>query len=249
MENDPYLVFQEWLEEVDKALSDYWVLLALDEYESLGDMKDAGRIDDRVFQLLRGIIQGYPRFTVLMSGAHTLEELPPYWSNYFINTKTLKVGSLQDVDAVELITHPKEDFPLTYDQEALDYLLHETGCHPNWLQLACREIVEKLNNENRFHANLEDVKYAIARVPEVLSGDFRDLWLGRDGSDLMRSILKTVAVSKNGIEESKLLNKNPGREKDVKDILGFLVRRDVLLLEEGIYKFRAVLLSKWVSQQ
>jgi hypothetical protein len=250
LESDPYLVFQEWLEQVEKAVGDFhWVLLALDEYESLGDMKDSGRIDERIFQLLRGIIQGHPRFTVLVSGAHTLEELPPYWSNYFINTKTLKVGPLLDSDATELIERPIENFPLTYDQNAVDYLLYETGCHPNWLQLACREIVEKLNNEKRFHASLDDVKYAVAKVPETLAGDFKDLWLGRDSSELMRSVLKTVSTEEGGMEEKNLLKQFAGEEKDLKETLAFLIRRDILLLEDGVYSFRAKLLGRWVARQ
>lgn len=250
LENDPYLVFQEWLEDVEKALGDYWVLLALDEYESLGEMKDLGRIDDRIFQLLRGIIQGHPRFTVLMSGSHTLEDLPPYWSNFFINTKMLKVGPLLREDAEELIARPIENFPLTYDEDALDLLISETGCHPNWLQLACRETVEKLNNEKRFHAKLEDVEYALAKVPQVLAGDFKDLWKGADSNDLMRSVLKFVANSKNGfVSDGELQKQFTRQESDLQDTLDYLTRRDILVDEDGRYRFNAALLRRWVAKQ
>lgn len=250
LESDPYLAFQEWLEVVEQALgNNHWILLALDEFESLGDMKDAGRIDDRIFQLLRGIIQGHPRFTVMMSGAHTLEELPPYWSNYFINTKTLKVSPLLEVDAMELITRPIEKFPLTYDQNAIDFLLYETGCHPNWLQLACRETVEKLNNEKRFHAKLEDVEYAVAKVPEVLAGDFRDLWLGYDSDDLKRSVLKTISKEEKGIEAVKLAKKFEDKSAEFQTALDFLLRRDMLINKGSVYTFRSNLLRRWVSKQ
>jgi hypothetical protein len=88
LEKDPYLAFQEWLASLDEKLGDYyWVLLALDEFEALGTMLEDKRVDERIFQMLRGVIQHHPRITILMSGAHTLEELPPLWSNYFINTK------------------------------------------------------------------------------------------------------------------------------------------------------------------
>ncbi|MEI7848968.1 MAG: AAA family ATPase, partial [Chloroflexota bacterium] len=120
LEKDPYLVFQDWLEQVEKKLGDYyWVLLALDEFEALGEMLEAGRTDERIFQTLRGLMQNHPRITVLMSGAHTLEELPPLWSNYLINTRMLKVGPLADADARELILRPIPDFPLTYDEDAV----------------------------------------------------------------------------------------------------------------------------------
>ncbi len=248
LENDPYLVFQEWLEDVEKSLGDYWVLLALDEYESLGDMKDSGRVDERIFQLLRGIIQGHPRFTVLMSGSHTLEDLPPYWSNYFINTKMLKVDPLRYEDAVELITRPIENFPLAYDEDAVDFLISETGCHPNWLQLACREIVEKLNNEKRFHGKLADVEFALAKVPQVLAGDFKDLWEGSDSNDFMRSILKFVANSKDGIADEGALEKQFSKQ-DFQKALDYLLRRDILIKQNGQYRFNANLLRRWVIQQ
>ena len=244
---DPYFAFQSWLEQIDQVLGDYyWVLLALDEFESLGEMLTAGRVGERIFQLLRGIIQQHPRITVLLSGAHTLEELPPLWSNYFINSKMLKVGPLKKADAVELITCPIEDFPLTYDDDALDLLLNETGLHPNWMQFTCREVVECLNEEDRFHATRGDVERAIARVPDVLAGDFKDLWEGRDSSDLMRSMLKDVAKAKT-LKASKL--ENYQRDPHYQKTLDFIMRRDILIFEDDAYYFHAELLRRWVARQ
>jgi hypothetical protein len=245
---DPFLAFQEWLEKVDEKLGDYyWVLLALDEFESLGEMLGKERVDERIFQMLRGIIQHHPRVTVLMSGAHTLEELPPLWSNYFINTKMLKVGPLGKADAVELITRPIPEFPLEYDDDALELMLAETGCHPNWLQFTCREVVEKLNDEDRFHAVREDVEWAIARAPQVLAGDFKDMWEGRDSSPLMREILKTVAKEETvSVDKLDKLKKDPAEFQKTMD---FILRRDFLVEEDDTYRFRSGLLRRWVSKQ
>ena len=251
LEGDPYSAFQEWLEKADKALGDYyWILLALDEFEALGEMLLAGRIDERVFQTLRGIIQHHPRITILVSGAHTLEELPPLWSNYLINTKMLKVGPLEEADARELITHPIENFPLTYDEDAVSLLLHDTGCHPNWLQFTCREVVENLNNENRFHARRADVESALNKVPQVLAGDFKDLWEGRDSNNLIRSVLKFVANAKeNSVDESKLLKQFAKQEPELQNTLNYFSRRDILVNENGQYCFKAALLRRWVAKQ
>lgn len=248
LEKDPYFAFQEWLNNVENELDDYyWVLLALDEFEALGEMLESGRIDERIFQMIRGIIQHHPRFTVLMSGAHTLEELPPLWSNYLINTKMLKVGPLQEADARELILHPIPDFPLSYDEDAVELLLSETGCHPNWLQFTCREVVETLNNENRFHAVHADVKSALSKVPQVLAGDFKDLWEGRDSSDLMRNILRTIAVAKEDALPESELKKYFKPEVEYQNTREFLLRRDILVYENETYRFRANLLKRWVA--
>ncbi len=246
MGKEPYLVFQEWLENVEKRLGDYyWVLLALDEFEALGDMLSAWQIDERLFQTLRGVIQHHPRITIMVSGAHTLEELPPLWSHYFINMKMLKVGPLEEADARELITHPIEHFPLTYDEEAVSLLLRETGCHPNWLQCACREVVETLNNHNRFHANLRDVASALNKVPEFLAGDFKDLWEGRDSDDDKRTLLKAIAQSGDGLTETDLLQQFSG----INGVINFFTKRDILVAENGLYRFRSELLRKWVAKR
>ncbi len=250
LESDPYLVFQEWVEQVETALGgEYWILLALDEFESLGHMKEAGRIDERIFQLLRGLIQGHPHFTVLMSGAHALEELPAYWSNYFINAKTLKVGPLAQADVLELITKPVPNFRARYEQDALEYLLRETGCHPNWLQCACGEVVDKLNRENKFTADLEDVKFAVARVPEKLAGDFKDLWEGNDSGDLQRDILRKIAKEENGASVESLEKRFKKDFAAYQKEMTFLLRRDVIINKDGMCFFRANLLRRWVSQK
>lgn len=250
LENDPYLAFQDWLEQVEQKLGEYyWVLLALDEFEALGEMLAAGRTDERIFATLRGLMQNHPRITVLMSGAHTLEELPVLWSNYLINTKMLKVGPLAEAEARDLILHPIPNFPLTYDEEAVELLLRETGCHPNWLQCACREVVETLNHENRFHATRSEVAAALARVPQILAGDFKDLWEGRDSSDLLRTILKTIAAAKAEALPEKQLEKLAQKEADFQKTLEFLLRRDLIIHENGAYRFRAGLLRAWVARQ
>jgi hypothetical protein len=250
LEGDPYLAFQEWLEQVEKKLGDYyWVLLALDEFEALGEMLAAGRADERIFQTLRGLMQHHPRITVLLSGAHTLEELPPLWSNYLISTRMLKVGPLAEADARELVTHPIPDFPLTYDEDAVELLLRETGCHPNWLQFTCREIVESLNNADRFHAVCADVESALGKVPQALAGDFKDLWEGRDSSDLLRALLKAAASSKQEVVPESRLKKPARPGDDFQKTLDYLLRRDILVAVEGGYRFRAGLLRRWVARQ
>lgn len=162
----------------------------------------------------------------------------------------LKVDPLADEDARELVLRPIKDFPLTYDDEAVTFLLKETGYHPNWLQFACREVVENPNNEDRFHTNKKDVELALEKVPSVLAGDFKDLWEGRDSSDLLRSVLKFVASAKtDAVGESQLSKKFQKQEAGLQDVLTFLTRRDILIKENDQYYFNAALLRRWVAKQ
>jgi hypothetical protein len=159
----------------------------------------------------------------------------------------LKVGPLEEADAIELVTRPIENFPLKYDDDALELLLQETGCHPNWLQFTCREVVERLNEGNRFYAVREDVEWAVTRVPQVLAGDFKDMWEGRDSSPLMRDILK--AVAKEEVLPAARLNKLKKDGAGFQKTLDFILRRDILVVDGEMYRFHSGLLRKWVSKQ
>jgi antitoxin component of RelBE/YafQ-DinJ toxin-antitoxin module len=81
----------------------------------------------------------------------------------------------------------------------------------------------------------------------VLAGDFKDMWEGRDSSDLMRNILKTVAKEKN-LPFSKL-DKFKKEGAEFQKTMDFILRRDYLIEEDNTYRFRSGLLRRWVEKQ
>jgi len=132
---DPYIVFGDWLNRVEATVGARWILLCLDEYERLAEMMEAGRVDQRIFNFLRHLIQHHPRVTVLLSGSHTLDDVgahgrAPQLSDYLINVRVLKIGNLKEDEARELIVAPIEDFPLEYEPAAVERILAVTGCQP-----------------------------------------------------------------------------------------------------------------------
>lgn len=85
------------------------------------------------------------------------------------------------------------------------------------------------------------------RIPQVLAGDFKDMWEGRESSDLMRSILKTVA--KEGTLPARKLEKFKKQGGEFQKTMDFILRRDILIEENGAYRFRAGLLRRWIDRQ
>ena len=81
----------------------------------------------------------------------------------------------------------------------------------------------------------------------MLAGDFKDMWEGRDSNDLMRDILKTAAREE-AIPASKL-DKFQKQGADFQKTLDFILRRDILDVEENTYRFRSGLLRRWVNKQ
>jgi hypothetical protein len=170
-------------------------------------MIDDGRIDARVFDFLRGIIQHHPRVTVLLSGSHTLEDvgarnvgaqsiapLQTPLSDYLINVRVLKIENLKEDEARELICKPIENFPLEYEPAAVERILAVTGCQPFLVQATCRDLVNAPNEQNRTRATLADADRALDSVLTTGALYFQDLWGGRDSDDAQRAVMCAIAT-------------------------------------------------------
>ena len=253
LENEPYRAFSDWMEVAGKSIGERWILLCLDEYEYLEKMLADKRSDERASQLLRTLIQNHPRLTLLFSGAHTLDDLQPLWSNYLINVRIVKINPLAEKDAKELITKPIPDFPLSYDQEAVRHLLTETGCHPYLIQSTCQDLVHRLNEDSRFDANIKDVDRALDATLESGAGYFNDLWNGRDSNDLERAIQLEIARTKAGkLSVSRLestLGKAEYSKQDIQTGINRLIHRDVLERDDSHVRFRFELIRRWIRYQ
>ena len=248
----PFGAFLRFIQAAEDILGeDHWFLLALDEYEKLEKMVQRGGIDDRIFDLLRSLIQSHPNVTLLLSGTHTLAEMPPHWSDAFINVRVLHVQPLTYEEARELILEPLPDWPLDYPQQVIDYLYEETGGHPNWLQESLRTIVDGLNDEGgvRVKVTLKDAQDAVARVPESLSGDFTDLWMGADATDEQRAVMTALAnAEKESLTPDELADVIHLPLSSVWKALNFLAPRGVLLREGESFCIRARLLKRWIRR-
>jgi serine/threonine protein kinase len=241
---DPYVVFGDWLNRVEDAVGTRWILLNLDEYEKLAQMIDDGRIDARVFDFLRGIIQHHPRVTVLLSGSHTLEDVgafnqTPLLSNYLINVRVLKIENLKEDEARELIVQPIEDFPLEYEPAAVERILAVTGCQPFLVQATCRDLVNLVNEQNRTTATLSDADRALDSVLTTGVAYFQDLWGGRDSDDAQRAVMRAIATQK---------DVGAFHETPLQAALRKLVHRDILAATDGAYRFRVELVRRWVER-
>lgn len=148
MNRDPFPDLLEWFEQIEDAIQGKQFLLCIDEFERLHEVITA--TGSRVpLNFLRHVIQHRPRWILLFSGSHHPSELDHYWSDYLINTRTLKVSYLEESEARELIVRPIVGFPDIYGNEAVEAILQLTRCQPYLVQLMCFILVEYLNRELR----------------------------------------------------------------------------------------------------
>jgi AAA+ ATPase superfamily predicted ATPase len=244
LENDPYMFFAEWMKQVEDDIKNMWLLLSLDEYEYIEKLISSGRADERIFQLLRSLLQNYPRITLLFSGAHTFNELDPVWSHHLINVHTIKIGDLDIQDARELIEKPVKSFPLKYEKDAVNQILSVVGGQPYLLQVTCRDLVNLMNDNNQLNATLPDANRALDSA--LISGDayFKEVWMGPDSSNSRRKIMAAIAKKKGTtIQEKKLLNL--GTSQDIR----LLVDHDVIEKIEDGYRFKVELVRRWIEKR
>ena len=250
-----YRLFDEWLKKLERTLEqeDRILLLLFDEFEKLEETGQAEYLDLRLLlDWFRSVIQSRPRFALLFSGVHTLGEMGTKtginWAGYFVNVQTLKVSFLQPSEAYKLITQPVLDFPggEIFSTRVIDEIIQVTGCHPFLMQAICSALIDNLNAENRAQVVIQDVAIAVDQVLESWWYTyFWDLWQRTDQNQ--RACL--FAIRKLGEGDSQKVSQQNGLdEKTVRGTLQILLKRDLVLHENGIYRIAAPIFSEWVER-
>jgi len=248
---DPFTRFDEWLDEVERDhLDQNTALLALDEFETLDSALIEGRFSETaVLGMLRHLIQHRPRFKVLLSGSHTLDELQR-WASYLINVQVVHISYLKEAEARQLVERPVKDFALRYEPDASQRVLDLTRGHPFLVQLLCSEIVALKNEQElaiRRLARLADVE---AAVPEALiHGSFFFADIQRNQVDAAGlALLRFIAAQGEGavVGQGALARQFPD---DIDHTIDQLLRRELIEPADEGYRFQVELIRRWFAQK
>jgi hypothetical protein len=237
---DPFSALQEWLAEIEWTVPSRRFLLCLDEFERLSGVVEATG-SRAPLNFLGNVLQHRTAWTLLFSGSHEPKELPDDWSDYLINTRTLRVSYLDEDSARELIVHPVEDFPDIYSSTAIDAIIHLTRCQPYLVQLTCHEVVERLNHDIRENrrdtstakATARDVETVIPTVLERGGEYFGELWKSLTDSD--RHVLRRLIQGETPTAQDKA-------------VLRKLERQEILEKTASGYSFQVPLVREYVEQ-
>jgi hypothetical protein len=236
--DDPFVTLRRWLDAVEQNIPDKTLLICLDEFERLDEI--VSNTNSRApLNFLRHLIQHRERWTLLFAGAHMPEELPDYWSDYLINSQTLRVSYLNKEDTLTLIQEPVEDFPDIYPAEVAQSLAKLSGGHPYFTQLLCHELVEQLNRKKAKRVAMDDLETVLPTVFERGYQVFREFW--DTLTDEQRDLL--LAVAEERMPDEGLVDR-------LAKAAPMLIRREILAQEEtgsSGYSFRVPLLQRWVQ--
>jgi hypothetical protein len=254
LRNSPFTGFNEWLDELERALQNKGyktALLTLDEFEALDNVQQKDRFDERdVLRLLRHLVQHRSQFKLLLAGSHTLEELR-HWAGYLINTQVLKISYLEQNEARQLIEQPVKGFALQYEPGASDRVLNLTQGHPFLVQLLCYEIVSFKNKQPpsvRGRVSRDDVETAARNALNHSSFFFTDVeqnQITKPGRKLLHYL---AAQGEGAILDLKTLAKPLEAEAELDQTLRLLTKRDIIRAINGGYCFQVELIRRWFAQ-
>jgi hypothetical protein len=244
-ESAVYDVFDQWLLRVEEVLvqADRTVILTFDEFEKLEEASNRESIKlNLLFDFFRSIIQNRTRFALLFSGAKMIGDMGRSWSGYFVNVERMKVSFLQAEDARHLITNP---IPSVFSEELVQEIIQITHAQPFLVQAICKQIIERLNDESRDQATLQDVTQAIAEVFEVWTGYFWDLWDRCDHNQRL-CLIALLTLECSSVE--LLAEKSALSVIRTRQALDKLSLRDLVLDDHGTQKIAIPLVAQWIQQ-
>lgn len=254
---DPYRVFENWIDEVEQAIGERRrLLLTLDEFNRIDRAVQNNTMDERIFFMLRSLIQHHPRVLLALCGTFTLEESDPRWYEALKSSRTLPVTYLRRNDARRFFIKPAPDFPdEVYQPAAVERVLELTNGHPLFLHLIGERVVSAYNRNRQDIApgtppgTPLPVSAIEAAIPEVFaSGEtaFVSIWqwiLRISGNaelttHLLRALARGEALAAIGDPDARA------------ELLELFCERDLLYPDgAGSYTYQVPLIAHWIARR
>lgn len=246
-----YSVFVEWFDPVEKVLQDSnkRLLLMFDEYEKLEEAEQDGKIDlTLLLNWFTSFTQKYSQIILLFCGTQTPDELGKRWEATFEDAQEFKVSFLNPEDARQLILYPLPHFPgkEIYSEEVISSIIEQTGCHPFLIQAVCEALIEYLNTEIRYPAEVKDVDIAVKQVLAEWSDTyFRDLWERTDQNQriCLLALTRLIQGDLPAIQQQSHLDK-----ETIRSALQALYKRDLIRQENSCYHLAAPIFAEWMER-
>ena len=253
----PYLTFGRYIEQVI-ANVESGLIVALDEFEKIEELIDAGNINQDFIGFLRGMVQMSSKVAFAFAGLHTLDEMTQdYFNPFFASIIPIRVGFLSLGATRQVLANPDDDFLLDYKPEALDRIYELTHGQPYLTQLVGFLLV-RLYNDQVFEMGrprdpmftLEDVATVIDD-PEFFSRGryyFTGVWgQAAQGASGQQEILKALAPHLEGMNLDRLSQETGMDETSLQEALKTLERHDVVRESDGCYCITVELFRRWVQ--
>ena len=233
------------------------LIIALDEFEKIEELIDAGKIPADFMGFLRGLVQMNSQIAFAFAGLHTLEEMTAdYFQPFFASVIPIRVGFMSRAATRQILANPDPDFPLDYTPQALDKIYHLTSGQPYLVQLIGFQLVRRYNNyvfeqgcSRNPNFTPEDVEAVINDANFFRQGRyyFDGVWgQAARGIPQQQKILKTLASQPQGLSIENLVTATDIIESDLQKALKTLKRHDVVAQKDNNWRIIVELFRLWL---
>lgn len=242
------------LERVDRKLAGDGrrVLLAIDEYEQL-DLKIAqGTFTEDLLAAVRESIQSHRHLTWAFVGSHRIDELKHApWASYLVSARTVEVEPFSPAETRLLLTQPMKHSTLwRYDESkrprfepgfwgdgGIDRIHHATGGWPHLVQLVAETVIDELNLAGRPRVDTALLERSLDTAARRGDSVFHQLLVGESALDGELDYLENFA------------DHETQPPPDDKPIRRSLRRRLLVVPENGEWRLRAPIMSRWLRRR
>ncbi|HMQ53090.1 MAG TPA: cyclic nucleotide-binding domain-containing protein [Anaerolineae bacterium] len=227
---NPYTSFDRFLKKFDRVrFVRQRFVVTVDEFELIEQMIIEGKLEARLLDFWRGLIQTYSWFVMAFAGLHTLQEMTQdYWHPLFASVKAIPVSFLSRDAAWKLITQPTPDFELDYDAKAVERIITLTRGQPYLIQLIGHELVTRYNRQVFEQGVERQPRFTLTDVEAIINAP----GFYRDGNAYFSGIWRLIEIGVPGGQEIlKILTNDPATTEE-------LAEQARLSLEETIIALR-----------
>ncbi|WP_026082487.1 AAA family ATPase [Mastigocladopsis repens] len=254
----PQRTFSRYLTQVEGELGTKGLIVALDEFEQIEKLIEAGKIPVDFMGYLRGLAHKSSKIAFAFAGLHTLEEMTAdYFQPFFASVIPIHVGFIEAKPTHQMLANPAiEDFPLDYTPEALDKIYELTHGQPYLVQLVGFQLVRRYNDEVFNTGRAQDHILKIEEVEAVVNDSeffqrgryyFDGVWgQAVRGAAGQQAILRALAPSPEGLSLEALSQSTSIEIAPLQEALNTLKRHDVVEEIEGRWRIIVELFRKWV---
>ncbi|WP_370756799.1 hypothetical protein [Prevotella pectinovora] len=273
---NPMLTFKKYMKSFKQACKatagweDKLIVIMIDEFTYIYSYIKQGRIDDSIMKQWKSIIQD-PKstFSAVLVGQDVVPyfENEPYAKNAFQIIEKKRLTYLKETDALKLIIEPirDENGDSRYASGAAELILNYTACNPYYIQMLCGSLVDYMHEKKAIIATTADVSEVADRLVQTMSdSEFDNLISGGDSLEFgeikdtkILAVLYRIAKLTETTEyctrhdivnyyKEELLD---GEENVVVDILRNLEMREVIEINEGMYRIQVKLFQKWILKK
>lgn len=256
--DDPYLVFDTFIDNVNKGLGDTSLVLMLDEFGMLHYRKENGRSDtENVLNYFRSLVQR-GALNIITAGVTPIHEfnLSGHDSPFFNIAISKRVSFLEPEEARELIQIPTCGL-LKYEPQAIDHLITLSGGHPTLLQYLCYSIVESCRETCELTVNIEKVESVMSQIYEETYYFFDYLVKSLKKKEYAALACAALIVETirqpftiDHIRDALKQGNIPLEVTQLDIMLNNLTSREMLIADElGSYRFSMEMFRRWIVMQ